>query len=352
MITLNTGDAIRALASVTNVVTYNVSGYKGINVINSDGLVTGSEADIYLTDAINTVITEVVFRNTDSTARTITLYRKIASGTSGALFSISLGIGYTAVLNSRGLFVYDTNGLLQTLGAGGAGDVVGPASATGDNIAVFNSTTGKLIKDGGREISDLATSGHNHSGVYAPAASGVTGGDSHDHNGGDGAQIDHGGLGGLGDDDHTQYQLESLDYSLADGKNFVINSTLGTDHTCSGLCTTKTAGENLVFGDICYLKSDGKIWKTDADAIATMPALYMAVATINADAAGRVLRVGEAVDASWNWTVGGLLYVSGTAGALTQTAPSGTNKVVQIVGKALAATIITFLPDQGFLELA
>jgi hypothetical protein len=39
----------------------------------------------------------------------------------------------------------------------------------------------------------------------APTAKGVTNGDSHDHSGGDGAQIDHGGLGGLGDDDHTGY---------------------------------------------------------------------------------------------------------------------------------------------------
>jgi hypothetical protein len=41
--------------------------------------------------------------------------------------------------------------------------------------------------------------------TYAPIANGVTGGDMHDHSGGDGAQIDHGGLGGLADDDHTQY---------------------------------------------------------------------------------------------------------------------------------------------------
>lgn len=32
---------------------------------------------------------------------------------------------------------------------GGTGDVVGPPSATGDHVAVFDSTTGKLIKDGG-----------------------------------------------------------------------------------------------------------------------------------------------------------------------------------------------------------
>jgi hypothetical protein len=37
----------------------------------------------------------------------------------------------------------------------------------------------------------------------------VTNGDSHDHNGGDGAQIDHGSQGGLTDDDHTHYLLAS-----------------------------------------------------------------------------------------------------------------------------------------------
>lgn len=40
---------------------------------------------------------------------------------------------------------------------------------------------------------------------YALIAKGVTNGDSHDHAGGDGAQVDHGGLGGLSDDDHSQY---------------------------------------------------------------------------------------------------------------------------------------------------
>lgn len=36
-------------------------------------------------------------------------------------------------------------------GAGG-GDVVGPASSTGDRIAVFDGATGKLLKDGGKTI--------------------------------------------------------------------------------------------------------------------------------------------------------------------------------------------------------
>lgn len=39
----------------------------------------------------------------------------------------------------------------------------------------------------------------------APSAQGVTNGNTHDHSGGDGNQIDHGGLAGTGDDDHSQY---------------------------------------------------------------------------------------------------------------------------------------------------
>lgn len=40
----------------------------------------------------------------------------------------------------------------------GSGDVVGPASAVNNSVAVFDLTTGKLIKDGGALISDLRLS--------------------------------------------------------------------------------------------------------------------------------------------------------------------------------------------------
>lgn len=51
---------------------------------------------------------------------------------------------------------------------------------------------------------------------FAPSAKGVTNGDSHDHAGGDGGQIDHGGLAGLSDDDHTQYTKHSLGTAIGD----------------------------------------------------------------------------------------------------------------------------------------
>ena len=57
----------------------------------------------------------------------------------------------------------------------------------------------------------------NDATAFAVAAKGVTNGDTHDHFGGDGAQIDHGNLAGLADDDHTQYLL-------ADGTRTLTNN--------------------------------------------------------------------------------------------------------------------------------
>ncbi len=58
-----------------------------------------------------------------------------------------------------------------------------------------------------KTILGLGSAAYTASTDYAPAAAGVTGGNTHDHVGGDGAQIDHGGVAGLLDDDHTQYAI-------------------------------------------------------------------------------------------------------------------------------------------------
>jgi hypothetical protein len=49
-----------------------------------------------------------------------------------------------------------------TVGGVGGGDVVGPASAAADDIALFDGTSGKLIKDSGVKITAFAPSYHNH----------------------------------------------------------------------------------------------------------------------------------------------------------------------------------------------
>jgi hypothetical protein len=56
----------------------------------------------------------------------------------------------------------------------------------------------------GNDSTAFATSGHDHAATYAPIAKGVTNGDTHDHVGGDGAQIDHVGLANIGSNTHAQ----------------------------------------------------------------------------------------------------------------------------------------------------
>lgn len=52
-------------------------------------------------------------------------------------------------------------------GGGGTGDVVGPATAVADRVAVFNGTTGKLIKDGGSTIASILASALAAAQAYA-----------------------------------------------------------------------------------------------------------------------------------------------------------------------------------------
>lgn len=114
----------------------------------------------------------------------------------------------------------------------------------------------------------------------------------------------------------------------------------GGDHTGNGVICPFVAGENLVFGDACYYKSDGKMWKADATVVATTPTVGLALATIAADATGDFLIMGIARDDTWAWTVGGLVFLSETAGGLVQTAPTGTDTVTQVLGVATHANRI------------
>jgi len=124
------------------------------------------------------------------------------------------------------------------------------------------------------------------------------------------------------------------------------------DQYYSGNTAVMTVGEAVVFGQPLYIKSDEKLWECDADAVTTMPCIFLSGATISADADGVVILPGSFVNnTSWNWTVGGEIYVDTAVGTLTQTAPSGTGDQVQIVGYATHADRIFFDPDYTLVEI-
>ena len=115
-----------------------------------------------------------------------------------------------------------------------------------------------------------------------------------------------------------------------------------------------TAGATLAFGDAVYQKSDGEMHLGDADAAATSGAIAIAVASGSDGAASNFMFYGFLRDDSWNWTVGGLIYLSttGTSGnTLTQTAPTGSGDIVQILGVATHADRIFFNPSLTYAEV-
>jgi hypothetical protein len=48
-------------------------------------------------------------------------------------------------------------------------------------------------------------------------------------------------------------------------------------------------------------------------------------------------------------TVGGLVYLATTVGTLTQTQPSATDNVIQVVGIALATHILQVMPNLNYI---
>ena len=142
---------------------------------------------------------------------------------------------------------------------------------------------------------------------------------------------------GVGDD---FYEAISTDGSLN------INALPDADHQASGTIVTLVANENQAFGDVCYINADGEAALGDADAIASsMICVMCADATISADATGRYLMYGFARDDTWAWTVGGYIYltITGTTGnTLSQTAPTGTDDCVVMVGYATHADRMLF----------
>src|SRR3989338_8773974 len=150
----------------------------------------------------------------------------------------------------------------------------------------------------------------------------------------------------------SRYRLDMGDLPIKSVSTVGINESLASDHTASGIIVSMTAGENLVFGNIVYFKSGGKCWKADATSgSAAYPAMGMAIATISADAAGDILLNGTARDDTWNWTtVGAVLYLSKTAGAITNSYASYTaSDVIQVIGIATNADRIYFNPSPDYI---
>jgi hypothetical protein len=113
-----------------------------------------------------------------------------------------------------------------------------------------------------------------------------------------------------------------------------------------------TVGENVAFGDVLNMRSDGKLWKGNATSISNMPIMAMALESISANASGVVGLLGYIKNNAWSWSVGGSIFVYTTSGSMIQDVSAyTTGNQVQIIGVATATTIIYFNPNYGLVEI-
>ena len=128
------------------------------------------------------------------------------------------------------------------------------------------------------------------------------------------------------------------------------------DHDAQGIIMTFTAGMTVTPFSPVYLHTDDEVHECDADAIATMPCIGVSVNTSNvADGAAiEVMLLGLIRDESFTdfGTNGAPVYVSTTVGEMTNTAPSGSSDVVQVVGHSIGEKLLFVQPSLTTVEIA
>lgn len=168
---------------------------------------------------------------------------------------------------------------------------------------------------------------------------------------------DHAGLAAAHHAKYTDGEavdaVEAAGLALAKGKSVKVISALTDDGTFAGLTAAMTAGTDLLIGQAVYVGGDSKMEKAFATGAATMPAIALATWSIDENDEGEFLLQGFLRYNTWDWTPGGLLYVSREfAGLLTQTLPALTGEQVQVVGVAITADIIHFNPSYELVEIS
>jgi hypothetical protein len=148
--------------------------------------------------------------------------------------------------------------------------------------------------------------------------------------------------------DEVQEALDAFDqYVPPQGGLQIVPPT--TDLAWSGITTTVTVSANDTgFSAALYRASDA-FYEADASDISTMPCHCLALEI--GTGLKEVLMFGYIRDDSWSWTPGADIYVDTDAGELTETQPSVSGDIVQVIGWAFDSNIIFFDRDKTTTEV-
>jgi hypothetical protein len=125
--------------------------------------------------------------------------------------------------------------------------------------------------------------------------------------------------------------------------------------TTIGSIITLTSTETQAVGDAVQIDSSGHAHLAKADTIGHASAVLIAAAAVSGSGSNTYLLPGGTMKlaSSPSWTVGGLVFLSTTGtttNTLTQSAPSGANNSIQVIGVAVAADTLLFEPALSQVE--
>lgn len=130
-----------------------------------------------------------------------------------------------------------------------------------------------------------------------------------------------------------------------------IDMILSADGRYSGITVAGVAGAVLAFGDLCYLDTATPDWKlADAnDVVSGTRKLGICVLAAASAAATTILLYGSVrADVAFPTFTAGQLFISETAGDITNTAPVTTDSVTRVLGHALTGDSMFFNPDNSY----
>ncbi|MCX6702767.1 MAG: hypothetical protein NTW60_02780 [Candidatus Wolfebacteria bacterium] len=151
----------------------------------------------------------------------------------------------------------------------------------------------------------------------------------------------------------SRFRLDMGQLPINDVAGIRLIETPTADPPVSGFTISMAYGESLVPGDLLCFKSDGKVWKADAD-VHLPEKLYpvMGLALETAESGSHLVLLHGIYSNAGRYafaTVGGFVYLSTGAGIETQIQPSDTDNVIQVVGIATHADRIYFNPSKDYL---
>lgn len=371
MLVLDNGDAIRGIAEVATQLDFIVNGYVGTTATQlADGQLGSTEGDLYLSGADGIVVTSISITNTDSAARTFTLYLKPSGGTSRAIspVSLDLGVGHSFKIDGQRTVVMDKSGnILSTVTA--ASHALGGATHDADTLSNLNAkisdatlvdTDSIVLKALFDANTILAANSDNTPVAITLAASRILGRKSSGNivaltatelrtiiNVANGATA-------YVDADAVS-AIEAAGLTFAENRGIILDALLSGDEKWSGITELGTMGYGATVGDLIYLNVTDTKWElTDADAEATaFGKLGLVTATVSEDATTQVLLYGKMRSAAFPaFTVGAPVHVGVTAGDVQVAAPTGTADIVRIIGYGNTAEDLFFCPDNTYIKLA